>query len=354
LDAFAVADPSLFPQEVVACALRTSLLAAERLRERAATAAPVPELGAALAAGAITGDRVDVVTRAVAGLSSVEQAALASHGPRLAEAAASSTVSAFRRAVDDVVRSVRVDDGLERLERQRRASRLQWWQDRDGLWNLAGRFDPATGARLEGRLRNELDRLRAAGLPDGAPTDPVELQQHLAAAALVEVFQGGGDGSGSGAPDVTVIIDETTFRAGAHDATVCDIAGRYGLPVETIRRWACIGTVTPVVVGSDGVRLWLGRETRLANRPQRRALRVWYRSCALCEVPFDHCQIHHVSWYTRGGSSNIDNLLPLCSRHHHRVHEGGWQLHLAWDRTLTVTRPDGTSHAHDPPRARAA
>lgn len=354
LDAFASADPSLFPQEVVAGASRTSLIAAERLRERAATAALVPELGAALAAGAITGDRIDVVTRAVAGLSSVEQAALASHGARLAEAAASSTVSAFRRAVDDVVRSVRVDDGLARLERQRRASRLRWWQDRDGLWNLAGRFDPATGARLEGRLRNELDRLRAAGLPEGAPTDPVELQQHLAASALVEVFEGSGDGSGSAVPDVTVIIDEATFRAGAHDATVCDIAGRYGLPVETIRRWACIGTVTPVVVGADGVRLWLGRETRLANRAQRRALRVWYRSCALCEVPFDHCQIHHVSWYTRGGSSNIDNLLPLCSRHHHLVHEGGWQLQLAWDRTLTVTRPGGTVHAHDPPRARAA
>ena len=48
LDAFASADPSLFPQEVVAAALRTSLIAAERLRERGTTAALVPELAVAL------------------------------------------------------------------------------------------------------------------------------------------------------------------------------------------------------------------------------------------------------------------------------------------------------------------
>jgi hypothetical protein len=125
--------------------------------------------------------------------------------------------------------------------------------------------------------------------------------------------------------------------------------------VETVRRWACLGTITPVVVAADGVRLYLGRETRLANRAQRRALRVLYRTCALCDVPFEHTQAHHVSWYGRHhGLTDIDNLLPLCSQHHHLVHEGGWQLHLAPDRTLTITRPGGHTSTHDPPLARAA
>jgi hypothetical protein len=130
--------------------------------------------------------------------------------------------------------------------------------------------------------------------------------------------------------------------------------GRFGLPIETIRRWACIGSINPVVVSADGVRIYLGRETRLANRHQRRALRVLYRTCALCEVPFEHCQIHHVSWYHLGGTTGIDNLLPLCGTHHHLVHEGGWQLHLAPDCTLTIIRPGGTTSTHGPPRARAA
>ena len=72
------------------------------------------------------------------------------------------------------------------------------------------------------------------------------------------------------------------------------------------------------------------------------------------EVPFEHCQIHHVTWYTLGGLTDLENLLPVCNRHHHLVHEGGWQLHLAADRTLTITRPDGITNTHDPPTARAA
>ncbi len=40
--------------------------------------------------------------------------------------------------------------------------------------------------------------------------------------------------------------------------------------------------------------------------------------------------------------TNLDNLIPLCSVHHHEVHEGGWTLTLRRDRTITLTRPDGT------------
>jgi hypothetical protein len=153
-----------------------------------------------------------------------------------------------------------------------------------------------------------------------------------------------------------VLIDATTLLQGHHDHTIIDAGlGRFGLPIETIRRWACIGTVTPVVTAADGTRLYLGRETRLANRAQRRALRVLYRTCALCDVPFEHTQIHHVTWYSlHFGRTDIDNLLPLCRTHHQLVHEGRWQLHLAADRTLTVTRPGGTTSTHGPPRTKAA
>ena len=452
LEELAQSQPSLIPQEVVSQATRSSLGAADRLRERAATAAEVPALGAGLSAGAITGDRVDVVARAAAGLSAAEKAALAGHGQRLAKAASTQAPAEFRRTVDDIVRKVRADGGLGRLARQRRARRLRWWLDGDGMWNLAGRYDPVTGLRLEGRLRNELERLRAAGVPAEAPTDPIDRQQYLAAEALAGLLcpseAGAGDAQGVGVgvggsaaddtgdraanagseaddtvagaasekssvsrtgpssggatstgpssggapsggatsggrapggapsggrapggaapdwatsggvstPDVTVLIDVRTFLTGdSHEGTVCEAGiGRFGLPVETVRRWACLGSVTPVVVAADGVRLFLGRETRLANRAQRRALRVLYRTCALCDTAFDHCQVHHVAWFRSGGRTDIDNLLPLCNRHHHLVHEGGWVVHLAPDRTLTVTRPGGQVSTHGPPRAMAA
>ena len=249
---------------------------------------------------------------------------------------------------------------------------------------------------MEGRLRNRVNRIRAGGIPDTSPTDPVDMQQHLAALALAELTgvrdtdtshdtsdNGNGNGNGNetvadspdrrpsggasggsggvdshggsesggsrngesggrrggesegwaaagssqsrpsgsgssdrsasgsgGVPDVTVIIDERTLREGhPREGSVCDIGlGKFRLPIETIRGWACIGTITPVVVSADGTRLLLGRETRLANAVQRRALRVLYRSCALCETAFDLCQIHHVGWYSLGGFTDIGKL----------------------------------------------
>ncbi|MBI4935424.1 MAG: DUF222 domain-containing protein [Actinobacteria bacterium] len=225
------------------------------------------------------------------------------------------------------------------------------------MWNLAGRFDAVRGTELEGRIRNMIETLfhgTISGVPDDAPKDPVDRQDHLAALALLAISEGNG---ASGLPEVTVLIDEQTLVTGhRHEHSIVDAGlGRFGLPIETVRRWACLGTVAPVVVSADGVRLYLGRETRLANRAQRRALRVLYRSCALCDVPFEHTQVHHVSWFTRDlGCTDIDNLVPLCGRHHHLVHEGGWQLVIHPDRTLTVIRPGGARTTHGPPLTRAA
>ncbi len=67
------------------------------------------------------------------------------------------------------------------------------------------------------------------------------------------------------------------------------------------------------------------------------------RTCGFggCDVPFDRCEMHHIVPWEHGGSTDLDNLIPLCSRHHHVVHEGDWTLELSDDRTLTVRQPDG-------------
>ena len=77
-----------------------------------------------------------------------------------------------------------------------------------------------------------------------------------------------------------------------------------------------------------------------------------YRTCAIdgCDHHFDTCHIHHLAEWDDLGETNLDNLLPLCSYHHHRVHEGRWRLQLeASTRQLTVTLPDGSVHSEAPP-----
>ena len=69
-----------------------------------------------------------------------------------------------------------------------------------------------------------------------------------------------------------------------------------------------------------------------------------YRTCGHpgCTVRFADCEIHHVIDWDHHGPTDLANLLPLCTRHHHLVHEGGWRLTLHPDRTITLHRPDGT------------
>ena len=69
-------------------------------------------------------------------------------------------------------------------------------------------------------------------------------------------------------------------------------------------------------------------------------------------VGFDNCQIHHLRWFRNLGNTDICNLLPVCNKHHHLVHEGGWHLGLDERRNLTVTYPDGSIMTTGPPSAR--
>ena len=100
----------------------------------------------------------------------------------------------------------------------------------------------------------------------------------------------------------------------------------------------------------------LGRSTRLANRAQCRALRGLYRGCAIpgCSVAYDRCNLHHIVWWRQGGATDLDNLLPLCSTHHGRIHNDGWTITLGPHRELTLRLPDGTIHNTGPPSRRTA
>jgi hypothetical protein len=77
-----------------------------------------------------------------------------------------------------------------------------------------------------------------------------------------------------------------------------------------------------------------------------------YRSCAIdgCDQHFDRCHIHHLVEWDDLGLTDLDNLVPLCSFHHHRAHEGRWQLQLdPSTRQLTVRLPDGSPHLQSLP-----
>ncbi len=97
-----------------------------------------------------------------------------------------------------------------------------------------------------------------------------------------------------------------------------------------------------------------GRDKRVATRAQRRALRALYRCCGLpgCHVPFERLRMHHVLAWDHGGLTNLANLLPVCSKHHHAIHEERWLVELGPNRELTVRLPDGEMLTTGPPSRR--
>jgi hypothetical protein len=78
-----------------------------------------------------------------------------------------------------------------------------------------------------------------------------------------------------------------------------------------------------------------------------------YRTCAVdgCNTSFDRCEIHHIlEWAEHRGPTDHKYLIPACSFHHHRFHEGRWRLELDPDtRELTICYPDRTLHSRSKP-----
>ena len=358
--AASLSERASYPERDVAECTRGSTRDAMRTKERADTLASSPGLADALESAAITAGHVDEVTRATKSLDDDDQRSeLIDRIDGLLDVAAASTVAEFRRRLEMEAKHIRRDDGVDRLERQRRATRLRTWVDGDGMVCLSARLDPITGKQIVTRLETTTNALFAEALPDTCPTDPIERQRHLQGLALARLVAGDAPLGHSGRPEYVVVIDST--QSDGAGGPVVD----WGLPVEVPYRvladMAGDGHVHPVLVRNGVIihapgELNLGRTTRLANRAQRRALRALYSTCAIpgCDVRYDRCKLHHVIWWRNGGRTDLDNLLPVCTHHHTKVHDGGWELSLGPNRELAITFPDGTIHNTGPPNRRAA
>ena len=100
------------------------------------------------------------------------------------------------------------------------------------------------------------------------------------------------------------------------------------ISVEQARRLACDAKIIPMVLGSQGEVLDLGRTQRLASPSQRRALEQRDKGCVKCGRPAKWCHAHHVIHWLDGGPTDVDNLCLLCSECHRLVHHAGWDIRM--------------------------
>jgi hypothetical protein len=95
-------------------------------------------------------------------------------------------------------------------------------------------------------------------------------------------------------------------------------------------RFLCDSILEAVLTNESGAVLSLGRSVRLATPAQRRALVARDQGCIIpgCGNPASWTECHHVTFWSRGGPTDVDAMCLLCPRHHTEVHLGMWVIEM--------------------------
>ena len=230
---------------------------------------------------------------------------------------------------------------VERNEAQElgAARHLTACYDDDGSLVGSFRLDPEEGAALLAALTRGKDLLRASLESEveekGAPAGVPRVTNADALALMVETMLGADKHAAIARHDRTVVmvhVSEDLATGHLHDGPA--------LCRDSLRRITCDAPICAVLHRGKEV-LDLGRTTREPSRAQRRALMARDGGCRFPGCPERrYVEAHHVWHWADGGPTDLANLVLLCWRHHHAVHEGGHTLALEAG-AVTVWRPDG-------------
>lgn len=331
------------PEHSLARDGRTTSKDAKTAAERESVCTAMPGFEDALAGGAVSAGHVDAIAGATRNLDDTEAAEFAAEADSLLADAERQGVDAFARNCRDLAKSIRgrhnARADVDELEAQRAQSKISRWVDgTTGMHHTHIEADPVTDRLIWSAVQRERSKLRRRNQQTGVKPS----WDRLTVDALVEAVTSpsGGDRRGT----IVAHVDVKSLTGGRHDTTLCETDSGVPLPVDTVRRMACDADIIPVVMNGNGVVLDEGRAKRLATFEQRIAIEAMQATCSHpdCTVGIDDCRIHHVTPWSAGGATDLADLAPVCERHHHLVHEGGWTFTMTPDRIATWTRPDGT------------
>lgn len=223
------------------------------------------------------------------------------------------------------------------LERQRHARSLHLRRRTDdGMFTLGGLFDPVSGATIKAALEPLAEKAGKA--------DQRSREERLAD-ALVELARMKSRVRVTVTATMGTLLQVPNSAPGDFDGTL--------VPQATIQRMTCDCSIARMVFSPESIVLDAGRAKRVVPPSTRRALEARDRHCRWpgCEKPGTWSEAHHIIHWSRGGATNLDNLILFCGYHHTLLHEGRWKLVMHPDGKFDVVRPPLDFLA--PPRAPA-
>src|SRR5665811_165640 len=230
---------------------------------------------------------------------------------------------------------VGADRSLERNETALRSlSSLKLCPLANGMVAISGQLDPESGAVLSAAL-DPLSKPNLCETTGGR--DPRQADRRRAD-ALIELCRRATAAGGS-APVTTkaqiVVTIGYDRLAGAVRGSGTTLAGQVLSP-QSVRKLACDAGIIPMVLGSQGQPLDVGRTKRLVTPALLAALGARDKGCTYpgCGRPPQWTDAHHVNHWIDGRTTSLLNLALLCGYHHTFVHQR--------DLTATVTAHDVT------------
>ena len=184
----------------------------------------------------------------------------------------------------------------------------------------------------------------AGSAPVAAPSPALSLPSPASVSSLVLPDTGAaGWANRRLAPSVMGIID---FRQWP---PVCTVNGRPE-PIETLERLACESYLYRLVLDAKGALIDLGGTARFASPAQYKALLALDKHCSAprCRTPGKWSVVHHIVAFPKGPTA-WRNMVLLCDRHHHLVHEGGWQVQRDPSNLARIIWIDPTGQPRPPP-----
>ncbi|GAA2137515.1 hypothetical protein GCM10009825_23430 [Arthrobacter humicola] len=212
------------------------------------------------------------------------------------------------------------DPGAAGLDPRTRAQRLL-----DGLVGACGIALATGGLPAAGGLRPQAmvtidyrDLLARLGTTTDGQTGPTEAQE-TAGAGGTAAAAAGQAGPECGAFRPAGAVRETGALLFTGPVTA-----------STVRKIACDADIIPVLLGGEGRILDIGRASRIFPPHLRKALIARDRGCAFpgCTIPAPWCEAHHITYWSRGGTTGTENGALLCSHHHYLIHKEAWTIRV--------------------------
>jgi hypothetical protein len=291
------------------CSMRTARVELRRARQLPS----LPATEAAVAAGALSLDHLDLLGRAN---QPWRDAVFAEHEPMLAAECAKLRFPQAERAVDYWCQRADAEAAEINAERQRHAAHLYASPTLGGEVVVNGVLDPVGGAIVT----SELDRLEhdlyLADQRDGITRTASQRR----AAALVEMATRSATAPAGGRrprPLFTVLLGDDSFTR------LCELSSGQVVTAGTLAPWVDDAVMEAVLFDGPTTVISVSHRRRFTGA-LRRAIQVRDRHCqhpSGCDTPADDCDVDHVIPRADNGPTSQFNGRLECFPHNRIPHK---------------------------------